>query len=79
MNSTSKEIKYVELDASELESISAANGGNGITEADKNKFFKLYVPLSRKVKKLVGRKTKSDEIQETFKKLLANMKTLVDI
>lgn len=60
-------MKYVEITA------------NGITNDEKAKFFKLYVQLSKKAKKFVGRKKDSQEIQENWKTMLDSMEKLAKL
>lgn len=67
-------MEYVEISAKNAKSTET----NGLTEAEKTKFFKLYVPLSQKMKKLVGRKRNSKKIQEAYKNMIQAMEILLD-
>lgn len=52
--------------------------GSCVSDNDKTEFFKLYVKLSRKTKKLVGKKKNGKEIKANFDKMLEAMRFLVD-
>lgn len=83
-------MKYETVTASELAEfgieISAApkktkdEGGDTptVTEANKNEFFKLYTQLSRKVKKMVGKKKNGKFLKLNFDHMLEAMRHLVE-
>lgn len=56
-----------------------SDDGYGITEDQKQEFFKLYPVFSKKVRKFVGRKKDSKLIKECFKNLLNAMRTLSEL
>ena len=51
----------------------------GISEKEKNEFFKLYTRLSPRIKKFVGRKKDSKLIKSAFSNILKGMRELDSI
>ena len=51
----------------------------GISEKEKNEFFKLYTRLSPRIKKFVGRKKDSKLIKSAFSSILKGMRELDSI
>jgi hypothetical protein len=65
-------MKYVEAK-------SAAKDENGITDEQKNEFFKLYQVVSKRAKKFVGMKKNSKLIQSNWETMLKAMRELSEL
>jgi hypothetical protein len=64
-------INYIEIEAKSEDS--------GITEEQKNEFFKLYQIISKRAKKFVGMKKNSKLIQSNWETMLKAMRELSEL